>query len=194
MINFRKGFTSALFIFCLAVASSCSNSEYPPVATPQLKPITPAARQDLPEGGPSYGGQGTYAGQDASGGGVAEWSAPEREAALFIRNAPIYFYYDSAALTDSAKAVLDQKAEVIKANPQFRVNIGGHCDERGTEAYNYALGGRRAKAARDYLAQRGVPAAQLDAASYGKANPVAPGQGEAAWSRNRRADFAVDRR
>lgn len=181
--NIRKCFMVALFMLCLAVASSCSSPEYPPVATPQITPITPPARQDLPEGGAFY-----------AGGAGADWSQGELEAVRFIQSAPIYFYYDSSALTESAKAVLNQKAQAIKANPQFRVNIGGHCDERGTEAYNYALGGKRARAARDYLIQRGVPAAQLDISSYGKANPVAPGQGEAAWSQNRRADFTVSRR
>ena len=182
MKNIRKGFRAAIFLLCLVVVSSCSSPEYPPMATPQITPITPPARQDLPEGGYGYGSS------------QADWSRSEREAVLFIQNAPIYFYYDSAALTDSAKAVLNQKAEAIKAYPQFRVTVGGHCDERGTDAYNYALGGRRAKAARDYLVQRGVPSAQLDVTSFGKANPVAPGKGESAWSQNRRADFAVSRR
>lgn len=207
MTKARKLFSAALFILCLTVVSSCLGPDYPPTATPQIKPITPAARQDLPDEGTFYG-QGAYGqygqsgqygqagqyGQPGPGADFSAWSAPDREAALFIQNAPIYFYYDSAALTDSARAVLDQKAEAIKARPQLRVTIGGHCDERGTEAYNYGLGGRRAKAARDYLLQRGVPAAQLDMASYGKANPQAPGKGESAWSQNRRADFRVSKR
>ena len=123
-----------------------------------------------------------------------EWNNAELEAARFLRRAPIYFYYDSAALTTDAKTVLKQKAERIKGFTQFRMTIAGHCDERGTDEYNMDLGARRAKAAYDYLRSLGVAAVQLESISHGNRNPAFPGNGENFWSQNRRCEFIVNRR
>jgi peptidoglycan-associated lipoprotein len=121
------------------------------------------------------------------------WTLAEKQAATFIHAAPIFFYYDSAALTEQARQVLGQKAEKIRGFPMFKVIIAGHCDERGTEAYNYALGGRRAQAALDYLVGLGIPREQLDSVSYGKSNPMVSGRNEEEMSRNRRDDFHVSK-
>ena len=122
--------------------------------------------------------------------GQTDWTEAERQAAVFI-SAPVYFHYDSFDLTDEAKAVLRQKAGRIKEYPQFFVRIGGHCDERGTAEYNNALGAKRAQSALEYLARQGVARSSLEAVSYGKSTPQAPGRGELVWSQNRRADFSA---
>ncbi|MDL2307542.1 OmpA family protein [Desulfovibrio sp. OttesenSCG-928-C06] len=155
-------------------------------------------------GGPGYMSGAGYPGQyppaqyDPYGrqpqSGWAGWSEPEKQAAGFINSAPVYFHYDSAALTPQAQAVLRQKAERIKAFPQLRVTVAGHCDERGTDSYNYALGQRRAKAALDYLVKLGVSRDQLETISYGKSRPVVAGQGEGVWSLNRRDEFNITKR
>jgi len=107
--------------------------------------------------------------------------------------ADIRFDYNEATLTDEARATLDRHAVWLQARPQLRVTVEGHCDERGTVEYNLALGDRRAQAAREYLVTRGVAADRLRAVSYGKERPVDTGRDDAAFSRNRRAHFAVSR-
>ncbi|MDR0827191.1 MAG: peptidoglycan-associated lipoprotein Pal [Desulfovibrio sp.] len=115
----------------------------------------------------------------------------ERQAAAAISNGIIYFAYDSFDLAEQSKGILTQKAPVLKQFPQLRVVIEGHCDERGTEEYNLALGERRARAASDFLLNLGVPASQLQTVSFGKLHPAVMGSGESAWSKNRRDEFKV---
>ena len=105
----------------------------------------------------------------------------------------IHFEYDSAALTDEARAILERHAAWIKSRPGLKIVVEGHCDERGTVEYNLALGDQRARAARDYLVNLGVPASMLTATSFGKERPLDPAGNEAAWARNRRGHFAVSR-
>lgn len=102
----------------------------------------------------------------------------------------IYFLYDSADLDATTKATLQANAAFLKANP-YKVEIGGHCDERGTIEYNIALGNRRAASVRDYLASLGVGSAKMTIVSYGEEKPVDPGHDESAWSKNRRAEFTI---
>jgi len=102
----------------------------------------------------------------------------------------VYFDYDSAVLREDARKTLDENINWLKANPNVRVQIEGHCDERGTEEYNLALGERRANAAKQYLIKNGIDASRLFTISYGESRPVDPGHDEGAWSKNRRAQFA----
>lgn len=115
----------------------------------------------------------------------------ERQAAMTIGNGIIYFEYDSFSLSGPAKNTLTQKVPVLKDFPQLRVTIEGHCDERGTEEYNLALGERRARAAYEFLLNLGIPASQMEMVSLGKLHPAVHGSGEAAWSKNRRDEFKV---
>ena len=115
----------------------------------------------------------------------------ERQAAMSISNGIIYFEYDRFDLTAESKNILSQKAPVIKEFPQLRVTIEGHCDERGTEEYNLALGERRARAAYDFLVNLGVNPGQMEMVSFGKLHPAVSGSGESAWSKNRRDEFKV---
>ena len=102
----------------------------------------------------------------------------------------IYFDFDKYNLRDDARATLDANANILRNDPQMRIVIQGHCDERGTDEYNLALGERRAKAARDYLIKLGIDAGRIDIISYGEERPVAPGHDESSWSLNRRGEFA----
>lgn len=111
---------------------------------------------------------------------------------LFV-NEDIYFDYESSALGDQAKDVLNLKAKWMRMNPDASVIIEGHCDERGTNAYNIALGDRRAESVKSYLVDLGIDAAQITKISYGEERPADPGTGEAAWAKNRRAHFVVER-
>ena len=107
-------------------------------------------------------------------------------------NQDVYFEFDSSALLPSAQQLLATKAELLNANADIYATIEGHCDERGTDAYNMALGQRRADAAKAYLVNLGVSASRLSTISYGEERPVDPGHNEAAWAQNRRAHFTID--
>lgn len=101
----------------------------------------------------------------------------------------VYFDYDSSSLRADALSTLSQNAEVIKQAPGVLIQIAGHCDERGTQEYNQALGERRALAVRDHLITLGIPASQLVTISGGEEFPAVMGSTEAAYAQNRRAEF-----
>lgn len=106
-----------------------------------------------------------------------------------LRLQPVFFAFDSYALGDEARGVLDANARLLRDHGSLRLTIEGHCDERGTAEYNQALGERRALAARDYLVGAGIDASRLSVISYGKERPFAMGSDESAWAQNRRAHF-----
>ena len=103
----------------------------------------------------------------------------------------IGFNFDSADLSETARATLKANAEWLKSNPSARVQIEGHCDERGTAEYNMALGAKRAQAAMDYLSTLGVAANRLSTISYGEEIPVCKEHNEDCWVKNRRARFVT---
>ena len=105
----------------------------------------------------------------------------------------IRYEYDSGSLTDAARATLEKHALWLQGHRDVKATVEGHCDERGTVEYNLALGEQRARAARDYLVSLGVAAERLRVVSFGKERPLDSGTGEASWSKNRRAHFAVSR-
>ncbi len=102
---------------------------------------------------------------------------------------PIYFDYDSYTLRPDALETLRHNAEVLKQYPNVYVQIEGHCDERGTQDYNLALGERRALAAREHLMRLGISGDRMITISYGEEDPVDPGHNETAWAKNRRCEF-----
>jgi peptidoglycan-associated lipoprotein len=103
----------------------------------------------------------------------------------------VFFAFDRATITAEGARTLEASAEWMKANPSALVLVEGHCDERGTNAYNLALGERRARAAQEYLVKRGVPAARITTITYGEERPTCSELTEACWARNRRAHFLV---
>ncbi len=103
----------------------------------------------------------------------------------------VYFDFNESSLTSATKTSLKNNADFLKANAAVEVQVEGHADERGGHQYNLALGERRAKAVRDYLVGAGVAAKRITTISYGKERPVSEGHDDAAWSKNRRANFVV---
>jgi len=101
----------------------------------------------------------------------------------------IYFEFDKSALTPSAINKLDKTAAWLAENPEAKIQVEGHCDERGTNEYNMALGERRANSAKKYLVNMGVSSDRIATVSYGEEQPVDPGHNEAAWAKNRRCEF-----
>ena len=183
----------AVTLAVLVALSACGGKKRPPVlaTTPGggAAPADAAERapaQPLDEGPDvrAVGGEGAE-GYDIEGGalGGAE-SSPL---------ADIRFEYDSASLTDEARATLEKHALWLQGRRDVRVTVEGHCDERGTVDYNLALGEQRARAARDYLVSLGIAAERVRVVAFGKERPLDAGHDEAAWARNRRARFAASR-
>lgn len=150
--------------------------------------------QDLPPEPPS---SSTPDGEtDPTGtenGGIGETALPGSRAD-FLQSVPadrVFFAFDSYSIDDEARRILDGQAEWLNRNPNVRVTIEGHADERGTREYNLALGDRRANAARDYLQSRGVSASRMTTISWGKERPAVEGSSEYAWAQNRRAVTVV---
>jgi len=106
-----------------------------------------------------------------------------------FQNEDIYFEFDSSALLSEAQDVLRRKYEWLQDNPAAAVVIEGHCDERGTNEYNLALGDRRATSAKTFLVDLGISEARLTTISYGEERPLDTGHNEEAWAKNRRAHF-----
>ncbi len=137
------------------------------------------------------GGAGAGAGGAASG--VAPVSIDQN-----ARNAQgpvgvariIYFDFDSYTIKPEFQALIDGHARFLKANPQRRVSIEGHTDDRGGREYNLALGQKRSEAVRRALGLLGVGDSQVEAVSFGKEKPAAQGFNEEAWAQNRRAEIA----
>jgi len=119
--------------------------------------------------------------------------APTKEAAApavpVLKLDHIFFEYDSFSLTPESRDILARNAEWLLQNPTIKLTIEGHCDERGSDEYNLALGEKRSEAVKKYLTTLGVAGERLFTISYGEERPVVVGQGEGAWAQNRRAEF-----
>ncbi|HVT05672.1 MAG TPA: peptidoglycan-associated lipoprotein Pal [Thermoanaerobaculia bacterium] len=102
-----------------------------------------------------------------------------------------FFDYDAAQLSPQAQEALSTSANWLKAHPEYRLLIEGHCDERGTEQYNLALGDRRSNQAKEYLSTLGVDASRMKTVSYGEERPFAQGTTEDAFRQNRRAHLVI---
>jgi peptidoglycan-associated lipoprotein len=184
----------AVTLAVLVALAACGGKKRPPVLattpggeTAPAEGAEQAPAQPVDEGPDvrAVGSEGA-AGSDIEGGALGTGT---EDSPL----ADIRFEYDSATLTDEARATLEKHALWLQGRRDVRVTVEGHCDERGTVDYNLALGEQRARAAREYLASLGVAADRLRAVSFGKERPLDPGHDDAAWAKNRRAHFAVSR-
>jgi peptidoglycan-associated lipoprotein len=127
-------------------------------------------------------GSPTTAGDDAAGAGAGTDAA----SAGFQT---VYFEFDSYILNSDNRAALTAGAASLRSNTATKIQIEGHCDERGSNEYNLALGEKRARAVEEFLISQGVSKDQLSTISYGEERPAVPGNDEEAWAKNRRADF-----
>lgn len=103
----------------------------------------------------------------------------------------VFFEYDKADLRDDARERLSRNSDWLRSHAEFEVTIEGHCDERGTNEYNLALGARRSGSARDYIVSLGVASGRIRSISYGEERPQCTSSTESCWSMNRRAHFVV---
>ena len=134
------------------------------------------------------GGFGGAEDPGMGGGTIPGTSIPEPSAELKV----VYFDFDRADIRSDQRAALKANAETIRKSDWSSVTVAGHCDERGSEEYNLALGERRANMVKQYLADLGVPRSKLRTVSFGEARPAVRGHDESAWRYNRRAEFSVN--
>ena len=117
---------------------------------------------------------------------------PQRVEVVVPGLGDVFYDFDKSELRSDAVAQLKTNANWIQSNGARKVVIEGHCDERGTNEYNLALGERRANSAKDYIVNLGVEPARLKTVSYGEEKPFADGHREEAWAQNRRAHFVTE--
>lgn len=127
--------------------------------------------------------------------GIGEEALKEREVFAKVEEAPalqpIFFDFDKYDIREDAKETLERNSYWLKRNRGARIQIEGHCDERGTNEYNLALGERRAKTTKDYLVSLGVERDRISTISFGEERPFDSGHNEEAWTKNRRAHFVI---
>ncbi len=167
------------------------------------RPATTAASAPAPTGAAAGAAGPSIAAQPPAGAAPAPAPAPAPStAAPTTRPAPkefvavpelkeIHFDFDKYDIRPGDAKILDTNAQWLKGNASMLVLIEGHCDERGTNEYNLALGERRAKATMNYLVSQGVQANRITIISYGEERPVCTEHNEACWAKNRRAAFLV---
>jgi peptidoglycan-associated lipoprotein len=160
--------TTILLGTALLATAACSKKR------PEVLPPAP---------GDAVGGTGS--GADGQGGNFAPGSRGDFERS--VTSNTVNFALDRYDIDGRARTILDSQAEWLARYPNVPVSLEGHADERGTREYNLALGDRRANAAKNYLAGRGINPARISTISYGKERPIALGSDESSWAQNRRA-------
>lgn len=114
---------------------------------------------------------------------------PLKDPANILSRRSVYFDYDSSAVKDEYKSMVEAHAKYIVGRPSAHVTLQGNCDERGSREYNLALGQRRAEAVKKMMTVLGVVDKQIEAVSLGEEKPKAAGNDEASWAQNRRTDI-----
>ena len=157
--------TMLLVTAALAVTTSGCTKKHPAELPPPAGPMVPPQQQN----GPGY----------------APGSRADFEHSVVSNT--IHFALDRYDIDPQSQRILDSQAAWLSRWPNVPISLEGHCDERGTREYNLALGDRRANAAKNYLAARGINPSRISTISYGKERPIALGSDEASWAQNRRA-------
>lgn len=193
----KSGFLVTLGVAALWLATSgCAKKAPPPPPPPPPAPTaqtapTPAA----PAARPATARPAEVA-RTAPQSRMPDAATRARIQDLLNRIQDAYFDYDKHDLRPDAEAALQKDsqtlAEIIRQYPDFKLTVEGHCDERGSEEYNLALGDERAAGAKRYLANLGLPGDQLRTLSYGKERPVCTDHDEACWQKNRRAHLTQE--
>jgi peptidoglycan-associated lipoprotein len=173
----------------LTFAGACAKKQ-PPVARVTPPPPPPSTADSKPPAPPTPVAEPRPVPPEP----MAEDPIASRDIGDINKNSPfqpVFFAFDSFDVDAAAQQALNANAEIMKKYPTWVVTIEGHADERGTAEYNLALGERRAMSARTYLVSLGLSGDRLRTVSYGKEFPFDPGHDEAAWAKNRRAQFVL---
>jgi peptidoglycan-associated lipoprotein len=169
-VYFKSVFLS---VSVLALASACTSKKPAETASPEITEPAPVAPAEAPVPAP-----------------VPEVpAAPAIDPNAGANLQTVYFDFDSYTLNNSAQETLRQLSSSLKGGASAKVQVEGHCDERGSNEYNLALGERRARAIKEFLVGEGVTDSALTTISYGEERPASQGSSEDSWSKNRRGEF-----
>lgn len=200
----RRGFIYLLLIISTVLIATPGCKKKPKETTPIPGAATGRTGVDVPppiSDGPNISREprvftepNVNSGENFNNGGIRQ---PGRDAFegpkdrdIFKANT-VYFDFDRATIRAAERPNLEAVANHLKAQPATALMIEGHCDERGTEGYNLALGDRRALAAREFLINSGISAERIQTISFGEARPAVNEQNDAAYAKNRRAEFVL---
>lgn len=190
MTHFRMACYIYVAIVGLALAACAPSATTKPDTA--SSPASAAARNPGADQRAGEGQRGRAGESDASSSSLSQLQQgkpPVTPASSPLKD--VLFDFDRYDLSGDGRTILRANAEWLKSNASARVEIEGHCDDRGTNEYNLALGAKRAQSAREYLATLGIAAARLSTISYGEEIPVCKEQGESCWKQNRRARFVI---
>ena len=180
----RKNFWSKMAVLLVSLVLltvvSCSKK----VVTMEDKSM-PSANED------SYAKSGAEASFVQTKNMDSAAAADSGTSAGIVMQQDVYFEFDKATLTPDAREALAKDGEWLRINRDVAITIEGHCDERGTNEYNLALGDRRAETVKTFLADLGIQPSRLKTVSYGEEKPADPAHSESAWAKNRRAHFMI---
>jgi peptidoglycan-associated lipoprotein len=160
-----KTHTKLILLAALVAAAGCSHKR---------PPVLPPSGGDAPINNGNNGGDSVAPGS-------------QQDFLRSVMSDTIHFSLDQYDIDATSRSILDSQVQWLIKWPNRRITIEGHADERGTREYNLALGDRRANAAKNYLAARGIDPSRINTISYGKERPIALGSDEASWAQNRRA-------
>jgi peptidoglycan-associated lipoprotein len=184
--------TLGVILIIVLFAASCSKQ----VAKTQMEPIVapepttePEIKKAMPEISKEKDQLAELFEEDRIRAKV--FAAHEAAEKAFV-NENIHFAFNSALLSDQARQILNDKADYLRTNPDIKITIEGHADDRGKNIYNLALGKKRAVSVKKFLFALGIGADRLDTVSYGEERPIAMGHNGASWARNRRAQFVIN--
>jgi peptidoglycan-associated lipoprotein len=194
-----KAFLSGLAVIALLLVPACKHTTKPVAAPPAIVDTTPTVPVVVPQPTPPRVEPNTDFVKTDTTPPVTEGPLPTNLEELnrlaqergFLQDA--FFGYDESALTADAQNALQNSARWLNGTEGhgYNILIEGHCDERGTEQYNLALGDKRANIAKEYLQTLGVDGSRFRTVSYGEERPFDPGHDESAWAKNRRAHLVI---
>ena len=182
------------FLFLLVAALALSGCAKRPATTQAAAPAPTGAATSTaaaPSGGSQMQSGGTPSGAAATPAPTTTARPAVQDFAAVADLTDVFFDFDKYDIRPNDAKTLDANANWLKSNPNHLVLIEGHCDERGTNEYNLALGERRAKSTMNYLVSQGVQANRITIISYGEERPQCTEHTEACWAKNRRAHFLV---
>ena len=165
--------TMLITLFGALIVTGCATTQTADIASDSNKEPSPSMTQPDPPVEPAIEKE------------------PAKTAQRPITLEQIRFAYDQATLSEQARNTLTANATILQLDPELKVRIEGHCDDRGSDEYNLSLGERRAQSVRAYLVSLGIAPQRLKTISYGEENPLDTANNEMAWAKNRRAEFKL---
>lgn len=177
---------AALFILIAGMPLAACSKKAPP---PAPEPPRPTQPDTAGQGARAQAVRDSIARAETAARDAAAREATTRATGILLEM--VNFDYDVSELSTDAQEILGRKVPILRANPGITIRVTGHADERGSLEYNLALGMRRAQSVKDYLAGFGIDASRIQIDSMGEDQPLDEGQNDAAWARNRRAEFNV---